>query len=424
MREVPSRESSCVRTRSAVSLAKEGTCPSLPPGVFSFAFVRTAMPPAIDVQMPTTPLSADSPVLMPAGCKVVRATAAFATWTAVAADEAYGARAALPTGRMIAIFLPRCSIGPLLADVAASRKAHILNLRFYGSAWGRILAELEASGAFTFSFNTLPEFHAHLFTITITIPANLHIVASDYNLAEAWSLGAEADSAASQAIRFLSLATLDTLEAKFGPHSLRWPFSVICQLAGSIGPVFTHAARSSSSSLVQSAAILLRASAAPSASDVSLAGNLRARLLRSDLPPPLRARNASWEELHNELRDLLAYDPTLCAWPLARIGRSTSPSPGERPLANLLPGCSVTTILMATRRRPAVGSARGSSLIPTRPWRPYGPFGFWLPSSSNGGVLSHRTPLDYGSFGFSGTHCHGGLALKSGPHLWRQPPLL
>ena len=135
LREVPSRESSCVRTRSAVSLAKEGTCPSLPPGVFSFAFVRPAMPPAIDVQMPTTPLSADSPVLMPAGCKVVRATAAFATWTAVAADGSYGARVALPTGRMIAIFLPRCSIGPLLADVAASRKAHILNLRFYGSAW-------------------------------------------------------------------------------------------------------------------------------------------------------------------------------------------------------------------------------------------------------------------------------------------------
>ena len=265
---------------------------------------------AIVVQMPVAPLSADSPVFVPAGCRVVTATDSFVTWTPVPAIGAFGARMSLPTGQMIAIFLPRCSIGPLAPDVAAACLAHVLNFRLNGAAWGRILTELDASGAFASAFNTLPAFHAHLFSINITIPANLHIVAADHSLGAAWALGVGAVAVRSRAIRFLSLATLDLLELGSGPLARVAPFVVVCQLVGAIGPVSTAAARNNEMSLIQAVGSLIHGAAGATVADAALARDLRKLLLDAILPRPFRAHVASWDELYDELRDGFDYLPS------------------------------------------------------------------------------------------------------------------
>ena len=257
------------------------------------ACASLTMAAAIVVQMPVAPLSADSPVFVPAGCRVVTATDSFVTWTPVPAVGAFGARMSLPTGQMIAIFLPRCSIGPLAPDVAAACLAHALNFRLNGAAWGRILTELDASGAFASAFNTLPAFHAHLFSINITIPANLHIVAADHSLGAGWALGVGAVAVRSRAIRFLSLATLDLLELGSGPLARVAPFVVVCQLVGAIGPVSTAAARNNEMSLVQAVGSLIHGAAGATVADAALARDLRKLLLDAILPRPFRAHVAS-----------------------------------------------------------------------------------------------------------------------------------
>lgn len=268
--------------------------------------MAAAAPPLV-ITMPVAPATPDRPVFMDANVPVVTATSSFISWSPAPAVGAGPPRVSLPSGQFFAAFGVRCKISSTPADLAASRNANLLNLCVTGTAWSRILGEYVSAGVFASAISDKKVLHERIRSATLTTPANLNLVATDYALGAAWALGAAGVAASNRLIRFLSLATIDLLEISAGPLAATAPFAVICQLVGAIGPVSTQGSRSGEMTLVQAVAHLVRSSAGAGATDGTLARGLQAFVLSATLPKPFLSPGVNPDALFEELQDGVSY---------------------------------------------------------------------------------------------------------------------
>ena len=145
--------------------------------------------------------------------------------------------------------------------------------------------------------------------LTVTTPANLELVAADWQGDQAFTIpgGAGAAAVASRALlqplRFLSLVTVATLEE---PAAV-CPLELLCTLVGTLGACLTQAARQVEISNVQLASASIRAMQAPGLSDALLADKVKGILLGYKLPKPYLSQIADATELRDEFDDGCAY---------------------------------------------------------------------------------------------------------------------
>jgi len=177
--------------------------------------------PAVDVDARLVPATPEASIFMLASSPVVAATSAFVNWQPEPAG-ANGPLVSLPLHEAFSAFLIRNKVGPAPADKAAARLAHPLILRFTDAAWGRYLTALQSGGLFhaVQLAHSLPDFHKRLLDASSIPLADLDVLAADWALAPAFTLGAQAVQARMRKVAFLTLATVRRRGAAYGGTAL------------------------------------------------------------------------------------------------------------------------------------------------------------------------------------------------------------
>ena len=210
----------------------------------------------------------------------------------------------LDLSQALAAFAIKCKLDRAPANLAAARPINCLTLRLNAAAWSRVLTAVRDYGFAGKTLRLIEELHAY---IRSDVPL-INITAADWMPAPALGVGATvAARAASARIRFLSLASVASLEAQTGVLSTAAPWTAICKLVGALGGVSLQAPRLEETSTVQSVAEIVRAHSTGGTTDAALAFNLRSNVMRAVLPKVLRAHGPTPEEQSEELADAFAY---------------------------------------------------------------------------------------------------------------------
>lgn len=140
------------------------------------------MPP-VAVHLAGGPITPDLPVFLDANEPLVLATV-FLPWHSHPAAGAVPARMSLPTWLMLRLWIRRCSLSSLPADLAVLSSIDIFELGLSAVAWSRILTELVTSDLLNASFTDASTLDAALEALSITNPAALVILAADLQRGE------------------------------------------------------------------------------------------------------------------------------------------------------------------------------------------------------------------------------------------------
>ena len=263
---------------------------------------------AVDVSSPAGPVTPDCPIFLLANDAIVAATPCLKWLPAPPAPGAGAApRVQLSTAEAIRAFLTRCSISRIPANLQAARDTSILVARLHDAAWSRVLTELSASSVFPAGviYGILAELDDAIRDATLANPANLELGAGDWRNAQAFAIPQGAGAApqvARQAlapIRFLSLVTIDRLEATSSPQPLM-PFAI---LAGALGPCLTQAERQSETSSVHLMATFISTHLSSATTDGARAIKTKDFVMGNRLPRLLLAHGAGEDELRAELEE-------------------------------------------------------------------------------------------------------------------------
>ncbi|KAL1526909.1 hypothetical protein AB1Y20_015600 [Prymnesium parvum] len=124
------------------------------------------------------------PVAIPANHPLALSTP-FLGWAASGGTAVGGnALVTLSTSQMLVSFGARLSCAKSPADLPAADKVNPLTLGLNGAAWTRILNEYLSSGLLNSSVTSRMELITRLSSLVIATPANLQILASDWQLGE------------------------------------------------------------------------------------------------------------------------------------------------------------------------------------------------------------------------------------------------
>ncbi len=261
-----------------------------------------ALPPPVNVVLPAGPATPESPILVDANDAIVGQL----PWLNWAPAGAVGGlpRVAISHCNALAAFALKCKVDRAPAALAAMNPINPLTLKLTAGAWSRILTAVRDSGLAALQVTVVGELHEY---IKEKVPIVI-IGAVDWDPAPAWTAGNNAAArAASGRVRFLGLANVASLEVQSGRMATTAPWTVICKLAGAMGPVGTQASRLVETSRVQQVAELVRAHGTGGSTDAALALGLRGNVLRAVLPKVLCAHGVTEDEQIEELADGFAY---------------------------------------------------------------------------------------------------------------------
>ena len=156
------------------------------------------------VTSPPGPVTAASPIILPADCAVVTSTFVCLDWQPAAAAPGGAAQVQLATFQAVKAFLPRCKVSRIPADLAAATAVNVLCVRLTGACWSRVLTELDAAQVFSQTRATVEDLHAAIKEANCPNPANLDLVAADWRAAENYALPGGNSAAAVAARRALA----------------------------------------------------------------------------------------------------------------------------------------------------------------------------------------------------------------------------
>ena len=213
-------------------------------------------------------------------------------------------------GDALGAFSLRFKLSRTPADVMAFTPISILQLRLSGACWSRTLTVVRDGGLLARGLTTVTGLHDYI--ADLIVPANAFAIgAADLQPAPVLGGGANAaHRAVLDRIKYLNMVNVGALEITRGANATKAPWILIAKLAGSIGGVFTQAAKIRSPSNLLSVAEAIRDGSTGGASDGALAGNLRTNLQRISLPKFLRAHGVTSDEQSEELVDAIAYRGT------------------------------------------------------------------------------------------------------------------
>ena len=121
---------------------------------------------------------------------------------------------AIVLSEAVAAFTVRCKLSRTPAAMAAAAPANPLTINFTDAAWARILTCIRDGGLLVAAPTTLPALHDYIRSIVLPAgqPDPFTIHPADWAFMPAWAPGTPATRAVLARVRFLSLASISTLE--------------------------------------------------------------------------------------------------------------------------------------------------------------------------------------------------------------------